>query len=167
MLIREMRKSGDAPVDSMGCHKLADPLAPPKTHRFQVLLALMLSSQTKDEITAGAMMRLRSHGCSVDSLLNISTSDLEEILHPVGFYKVSLLTISNIIFAFLSLYRRRPFTSKRLQHYLKKSTTEMYRILWKVRLDENEHSRKDTFKAPTNVARKDNGIDHAAEKICK
>ncbi|KAK6050651.1 hypothetical protein COOONC_11844 [Cooperia oncophora] len=28
--ITEMRKSGDAPVDTMGCHKLPDPLAPEK-----------------------------------------------------------------------------------------------------------------------------------------
>ncbi|ETN86268.1 hypothetical protein NECAME_16444 [Necator americanus] len=55
--ITEMRKSGDAPVDTMGCHKLADPLAAPETFRFQVLLALMLSSQTKDEVTSAAMMR--------------------------------------------------------------------------------------------------------------
>ncbi|KJH50360.1 base excision DNA repair protein, HhH-GPD family [Dictyocaulus viviparus] len=85
--ITEMRKGGDAPVDTMGCHKLADPLASPETFRFQVLLALMLSSQTKDEVTSAAMMRLRRHGCNVDSMLDISIPDLEKLLHPVGFYK--------------------------------------------------------------------------------
>lgn len=85
--ITEMRKAGDAPVDTMGCHKLADPLASPETFRFQVLLALMLSSQTKDEVTSAAMMRLRKHGCTVDSMIEIPTSDLEKLLCPVGFYK--------------------------------------------------------------------------------
>ena len=31
---------------------------------FQVLLSAMLSSQTKDEITHAAMMRLRQRGCT-------------------------------------------------------------------------------------------------------
>ncbi|EYC06276.1 hypothetical protein Y032_0077g1118 [Ancylostoma ceylanicum] len=85
--ITEMRKSGDAPVDTMGCHKLADPLATPETFRFQVLLALMLSSQTKDEVTSAAMMRLRNYGCNVDAMLKIPTSELEKLLCPVGFYR--------------------------------------------------------------------------------
>ncbi|VDL73764.1 unnamed protein product [Nippostrongylus brasiliensis] len=94
--ITVMRKSGDAPVDTMGCHKLADPLASPEhyrlsirfqTFRFQVLLALMLSSQTKDEVTSAAMMRLRLHGCDIESMINIPTSELEKLLCPVGFYK--------------------------------------------------------------------------------
>ncbi|KHJ77112.1 base excision DNA repair protein, HhH-GPD family [Oesophagostomum dentatum] len=47
----------------------------------------MLSSQTKDEVTSAAMMRLRKHGCNVDAMLAIPTSDLEKLLCPVGFYK--------------------------------------------------------------------------------
>ncbi|PIO60976.1 hypothetical protein TELCIR_17516 [Teladorsagia circumcincta] len=82
-----MRKSSDAPVDTMGCHKLPDPLASPKTFRFQTLVALMLSSQTKDEVTSAAMYRLRKHGCNVDAMIEIPTADLEKLLCPVGFYK--------------------------------------------------------------------------------
>ena len=33
--------------------------------RFQTLIAVMLSSQTKDEQTAAAMARLKKHGLSV------------------------------------------------------------------------------------------------------
>ncbi|KAE9414442.1 hypothetical protein Angca_004437, partial [Angiostrongylus cantonensis] len=94
--ITEMRQAGDAPVDTMGCHKLGDPLASPETFRFQVLMALMLSSQTKDEVTSAAMMRLRSHGCSVNSMLDISTDDLEKLLHPVGFYKKKAVFIKKV-----------------------------------------------------------------------
>ncbi|CAD6188629.1 unnamed protein product [Caenorhabditis auriculariae] len=85
--IKIMRKDGNAPVDTMGCHRLADPLASPKVHRFQILLALMLSSQTRDEVTASAMARLKEHGCSIDDMINIPTDELEKILCPVGFYK--------------------------------------------------------------------------------
>ncbi|MCP9257446.1 Endonuclease III-like protein 1 [Dirofilaria immitis] len=81
--IKQMRSNRDAPVDSMGCHMLADALAEPKVFRFQTLLSLMLSSQTKDHITAAAMHRLRAHGCTVDNLIVISTEELQQLLIPV------------------------------------------------------------------------------------
>lgn len=34
--------------------------------RFQTLVALMLSSQTKDEVTFAAMQRLIAHGCTAE-----------------------------------------------------------------------------------------------------
>ncbi|CAI4230480.1 unnamed protein product [Auanema sp. JU1783] len=85
--IKEMRKAEDAPVDILGCHKLADPLAAPEVYRFQVLLSLMLSSQTKDQVTAAAIMRLREYGCDADSMIKIPRPELEKLLFPVGFYK--------------------------------------------------------------------------------
>lgn len=87
--IVEMRAKRDAPVDTLGCERCADPAAPANVQvrelaqvilaaveiatlcppllcvqRFQTLLALMLSSQTKDEVTYAAMQRLIAHGCS-------------------------------------------------------------------------------------------------------
>ncbi|KAM9179305.1 endonuclease III-like protein 1 isoform 2-T2 [Mergus octosetaceus] len=47
--IREMRRARDAPVDEMGVEKCYDSSAPPQVMRYQVLLSLMLSSQTKDQ----------------------------------------------------------------------------------------------------------------------
>ncbi|CAI2348721.1 unnamed protein product [Caenorhabditis sp. 36 PRJEB53466] len=85
--IQKMRQKMTAPVDTMGCHKLADPLAAPEVHRFQVLVALMLSSQTRDEVNAAAMKRLKDHGLSIDKILEFNVPDLEQILCPVGFYK--------------------------------------------------------------------------------
>lgn len=46
--IKDMRKEHVAPVDTMGCEKCADTDADEPTKRFQILVALMLSSQTKD-----------------------------------------------------------------------------------------------------------------------
>jgi endonuclease-3 len=43
--IRKMRFLRDAPVDSLGCEVLADPEASESVQRFQILVALMLSSQ--------------------------------------------------------------------------------------------------------------------------
>jgi len=56
---KEMRRNVVAPVDTMGCESLAEPTQPPKVQRFQTLVALMLSSQTKDTVTAVAMKRLQ------------------------------------------------------------------------------------------------------------
>lgn len=61
--IEAMRAPGgiaaDAAVDSLGCEKLWDVDSDPATQRFQVLVSLMLSSQTKDEVTAAAVRRLQ------------------------------------------------------------------------------------------------------------
>jgi endonuclease-3 len=54
-LTREMRNENLAPVDTMGCESLADRERSPRDQRFQTLIALMLSSQTKDTVTAVAM----------------------------------------------------------------------------------------------------------------
>lgn len=54
-LTRQMRNENVAPVDTMGCESLADRSQTPRNQRFQTLIALMLSSQTKDTVTAVAM----------------------------------------------------------------------------------------------------------------
>ncbi|CAH8454779.1 unnamed protein product [Schistosoma haematobium] len=91
--IRKMRESRDAPVDSMGCERLADETEHPKTFRLQVLISLMLSSQTKDQITAAAMGRLKLRGCTLTTLTSMKTEDLQELIYPVGFYKTKALNI--------------------------------------------------------------------------
>ncbi|XP_060116943.1 endonuclease III-like protein 1 [Heteronotia binoei] len=85
--IREMRKARDAPVDQMGAEKCFDSEAPPKVKRYQVLLSLMLSSQTKDQVTSVAMMRLREHGLTVDNILDMDDATLGQLIYPVGFWK--------------------------------------------------------------------------------
>ncbi|NWX59813.1 NTH protein, partial [Promerops cafer] len=85
--IREMRRSRDAPVDEMGVHKCYDSSAPPQVMRYQVLLALMLSSQTKDQVTSAAMLRLRRRGLTVDSVLQMDDETLGQIIYPVGFWR--------------------------------------------------------------------------------
>ncbi|XP_062566436.1 endonuclease III-like protein 1 [Saccostrea cucullata] len=85
--IYEMRKNRDAPVDSMGCDVISDALASPEVYRYQVLVSLMLSSQTKDQITSAAMKKLREHGCSIDSILQTSDEVLGQLIYPVGFWR--------------------------------------------------------------------------------
>ena len=45
-----MRSKHDAPVDTQGAECCPDSTAEPKVFRYQALIGLMLSSQTKDEV---------------------------------------------------------------------------------------------------------------------
>ena len=49
----------------------------------------MLSSQTKDEITAKAMesLRTRINPLNVENLLNLTEDELGKLIYPVGFWK--------------------------------------------------------------------------------
>ncbi|XP_078096814.1 endonuclease III-like protein 1 [Mustelus asterias] len=85
--IREMRKSRDAPVDSMGAEQCFDKTAAPEVMRYQVLLSLMLSSQTRDHVTFAAMRKLRDHGLTVDNILKMEDKTLGELIYPVGFWR--------------------------------------------------------------------------------
>lgn len=86
-LIEQMRAAWNAPVDLMGSHVLGDKSLEPKVFRFQTLVALILSSQTKDQITAAAMERLKLNGCTPEKITQYSQEELERLLTPVGFYR--------------------------------------------------------------------------------
>jgi endonuclease-3 len=78
-LTREMRNENLAPVDTMGCESLADRERSPRDQRFQTLIALMLSSQTKDTVTSVAMRGMQENMPGVrltQPLLTIATNYL-------------------------------------------------------------------------------------------
>lgn len=85
--IFEMRKEHVAPVDSLGTEHCPDKSVPPKVYRYQTLISLMLSSQTKDQVTHAAVQRLIANGLDVDSILSMSDEKLGELIYPVGFWK--------------------------------------------------------------------------------
>ncbi|KAF0291154.1 Endonuclease III-like protein 1 [Amphibalanus amphitrite] len=87
--IRSMRAARDAPVDSMGAEVfMNDPGATDsKAGRLHVLVSLMLSSQTRDEVNHAAMTRLRQAGLSVQWLRTVPESELAELIKPVGFWR--------------------------------------------------------------------------------
>ena len=55
-----------------------------------MLLSLMLSSMTKDQVTSAAMAKLRNHGCNITNILQTSDKELGELIYPVGFWKVTI-----------------------------------------------------------------------------
>ncbi|RVE75815.1 hypothetical protein OJAV_G00002420 [Oryzias javanicus] len=85
--IREMRSRRDAPVDQMGAEKCFDTDAPAHVRRFQVLVSLMLSSQTRDQVTAAAMQKLRAHGCTAGNIVTTDDHTLGTLIYPVGFWR--------------------------------------------------------------------------------
>lgn len=88
--VREMRKEKLAPVDTMGCETLAEEHLTPRDKRFQTLIALMLSSQTKDTTNAIAMRRLQtelpSPGLTLENILDVDPVKLNELIYVVGFH---------------------------------------------------------------------------------
>lgn len=105
--VKEMRKRLLAPVDTMGCETLAEENVSPRVSlipywlflipsnnsqdkRFQTLIALMLSSQTKDTTNAIAMRRLQtelpSPGLTLENILDVDPVHLNEMIYVVGFH---------------------------------------------------------------------------------
>lgn len=114
--VKKMREDNPtAPVDTMGCAELYWRASSPQDRRFQTLIALMLSSQTKDTVTAVAMQRLHTElgqegtesteevkiksedddtkiiapkdsTLNLQNILAVEPAKLNEIIHTVGFH---------------------------------------------------------------------------------
>lgn len=111
-LTEEMRGLWQAPVDTMGCESLAEDRRTPRDKRFQTLIALMLSSQTKDGVTAAAMTNMQEElpgvssasilrrffvlgmlltylttkGFTLESMLAVEPAKLNSLIEKVGFH---------------------------------------------------------------------------------
>lgn len=86
--IRKIRKLFPAPVDSMGCDQARSNKDTDVDQRFQILVSLMLSSQTKDPITWAAVQKLKENGLgNMNGVLDAKEKDIEDLIFPVGFYR--------------------------------------------------------------------------------
>jgi endonuclease-3 len=95
-LTREMRLRTPAAVDTMGCERLADRTESPKNQRFQTLVSLMLSSQTKDTVTAAAVRSMQSGlpgGLTLESILRVTPDVLNGYIGKVGFHNTKTKNI--------------------------------------------------------------------------
>lgn len=96
----DMRAKFMAPVDTQGCERIAETITPnirttnPRIYRFQLLISLMLSLQTKDEVNFDAMKKLRDGllakghpmGLTLESMLTLSTTEIDAFIAKVGFH---------------------------------------------------------------------------------
>merc|ERR1719421_1459247 len=78
-LIEALRAQRDAPVDTIGCDRLADKRASKADFEWQCLVSAMLSSQTRDQANAQAMAALRVHGNSAKSIASTPERKLEKL----------------------------------------------------------------------------------------
>ncbi|KAL0956657.1 hypothetical protein HGRIS_002789 [Hohenbuehelia grisea] len=88
--IKKMRENIVAPVDTMGCDQAQFKETDPKNSRFATLVSLMLSSQTKDEVTDAAVSNLREAlggSLSLDGVINASEDTISQAICKVGFWR--------------------------------------------------------------------------------
>lgn len=95
--IKEQRSGIIAPVDLLGCAVVPEEV-PASERPFYILVALLLSSQTKDEITNDAVKKLRKSlgTLTPDTVRNAPESVLHEAIQKVGFHNRKLLYLQNI-----------------------------------------------------------------------
>lgn len=84
--IRQMRAHTAAPVDIEGCAQTGDKRAEAKVWRFQTLVSLMLSAQTKDAMTFAVTQKLRSRELTVGRILRTPEKELAEEIYGVSFH---------------------------------------------------------------------------------
>jgi endonuclease-3 len=82
--IEEMRKLYKAPVDTMGSSAMGNKTS--KNYKYEVLIGLMLSPQTKDEQTYKAIGALKEVGLTPGKISKMSVKEIGEIIHNVGFH---------------------------------------------------------------------------------
>ena len=92
-----------------------------QVRRYQVLVSLMLSSQTKDQITAQAMAALKKHGLTIENILNTPEEEVAKLIHPVGFWRVSghstdMMSDQRNMCMYCMLVCRRRLTTSRGRH---------------------------------------------------
>ncbi|KAG5337609.1 hypothetical protein C0989_009169 [Termitomyces sp. Mn162] len=88
--IKQMRSHITAPVDTMGCDQAQFKETDPRNQRFATLISLMLSSQTKDEVTDAAVSKLRAAlggSLSVDGLIAADDATISDAIGKVGFWR--------------------------------------------------------------------------------
>ncbi|GAA6063238.1 hypothetical protein JCM10212_000340 [Sporobolomyces blumeae] len=96
----ERQRSGIvAPVDTMGCDQQHLVNFTRKDKKLSTLVSLMLSSQTRDEITDHATRELRSRlpgGLTVESLEAATIEEIDECIKKVGFHNTKALNLKKM-----------------------------------------------------------------------
>lgn len=77
-----------APVDSLGC-SCVDQTLPEPIRRFHILVSLLLSSQTKDEVTRAAVQSLDHSLGSLtpENLLAANPKEIHQCINKVGYHR--------------------------------------------------------------------------------
>lgn len=95
--IKEQRSTFEAPVDTLGCACVGEGLGG-DNKKYQVLVALLLSSQTKDEITHAAVRQLNAKlGLLTPQNVLAAPEDLvHDAIRAVGYHNKKLKYLINL-----------------------------------------------------------------------
>lgn len=84
-LVEELRQDRTAPCDESGCEALPDRSGTDRDFRFQALISLMLSSQTKDATVGEAIRRMQEAGVlNVQDIAGMDAATLNSYINKVG-----------------------------------------------------------------------------------
>lgn len=95
--IKHQRKDIVAPVDTMGCALAPEGLSP-EDRKFHILIALLLSSQTRDEITSKAMKNLHKllDGLTPQKIVKAPPKALHKAIEKVGYHNKKVIFLQKI-----------------------------------------------------------------------
>src|SRR3954447_16384954 len=74
---------------------------------FQVLIATMLSAQTKDAVTAAASARLFRVARTPRSMARLPTARIQELIYPVSFYRNKAVHVQETCRQIVTRFRGR------------------------------------------------------------
>ena len=84
--IYKMKDSNPSPVDEMPWSKVEDPSESKPSHRFRILVGLMLSPQTNDKTTTKVLKTLYEKGLlEIDAMAKMNPDELSDIIKSVNF----------------------------------------------------------------------------------
>jgi len=98
-ILRREVKHYNAPIVTLVAQTHHDP--------FRVLIATLLSLRTKDDVTANACARLFPIADTPQRLVSLPQKKIEELIYPVGFYRVKSKNILLICKKLIEEYEGR------------------------------------------------------------
>ncbi|MFC1850995.1 endonuclease III domain-containing protein [candidate division CSSED10-310 bacterium] len=72
---------------------------------FIILVSTILSARTKDETTTAATLRLFQTVCEPQDMCNLSEAELQDLIYPVGFYRIKAKTLKKMCLHILQEYK--------------------------------------------------------------
>ncbi|MFQ5901673.1 MAG: endonuclease III domain-containing protein, partial [Thermodesulfobacteriota bacterium] len=98
-ILKDEHKRWNVPIVTKISQRSKDP--------FKVLVSCILSLRTKDAVTEQASERLFNIAKSPEDILRLSTEEIEEVIYPVGFYRVKARNIKTISKAMIERFGGR------------------------------------------------------------
>lgn len=67
-----------------------------KEDPFKILITVLMSARTKDEVSALASDKLFANNKTPQDILKLSETEIQKLIYPVGFYKTKAKNIKNL-----------------------------------------------------------------------